>query len=138
MIQLASQLAMAVNLCKWKKVIQDQIFAPLSPASVLLYILTQLFTSTRVHDRITGKLLILCNFNVHHSICTTHFYKILFTKSKNIDSFSFYSPKCPAKFNFLNAKKTSCSYYSVTLCTVSKLTVLLYMSAHCHSASKHE
>ena len=67
-------------------------------------ILTHIFTSTCVHARMTGKLLIMCNFNVHHSICTTLLYKKLFTKSKNIYLFSFYSTKCPARFNFQNAK----------------------------------
>ena len=38
------------------------------------YKLKHIFTSTRVHALSTGKLLILCNFNLHHSIRTTLFY----------------------------------------------------------------
>ena len=52
----------------------------------------------------TDKLLVLGHFNVHHSICTTLLYKKLFTKWKNMYLFSFYSTKCPARFNFQNAK----------------------------------
>ena len=69
-----------------------------------LCILTHIFTSTRGHAKMTTKLLFLCNFNVRHSICTTILYRKLFTKSKNIYLFSFYSTKCSARFNFQNAK----------------------------------
>ena len=65
---------------------------------------TQILQARRVRAKITGKLLILCNFDLYHSICTKLLYKILFTKSNNIHWFSFYSTKCPARFNYQNAK----------------------------------
>ena len=67
-------------------------------------LLTRNIIRTQVHARMTGKLLLLCNFNLHHSICTTLLYKILFTKSKNIYLFSFYSTKCPGRFDLKNAR----------------------------------
>ena len=69
------------------------------------FILTDNNMETHVHARMAGKLLILCNTDdLHHLICTTLLYIILFTKSKNIYLFSFYSTKCPPRFNFKNAK----------------------------------
>ena len=59
---------------------------------------------TYVHACIAGKLLFLCNFSPHYSIFTTLLCKILFTKSKNIYLFSFYSTKCPGRFTFKSDK----------------------------------
>ena len=67
------------------------------------YKLTLKITSRRVRAKITGKLLILCNFDLHHSICTTLLYKILFTEFKNLFWFWFYGIKCKPTFDFLNA-----------------------------------
>ena len=65
--------------------------------------LTQNITSRRVCAKITGKLLILCNFDLHHSIRTTLLYKILFAEFKKLFWFWFYGIKCKPTFEFLNA-----------------------------------
>ena len=48
------------------------------------YKLTLIITSRRVRAKITGKLLIMCNFDLHHSIRTTLLYKILFAEFKKL------------------------------------------------------
>jgi len=44
------------------------------------YTLSSNNMETYVHACMAGKLLILCNLGLHHSICTTLLCKILFTK----------------------------------------------------------
>ena len=44
--------------------------------------LTLIITSRRGRAKITGKLLILCNFDIHHSMRTTLLYKIFFAEFK--------------------------------------------------------
>ncbi len=96
----------------------------------LEYILTHVFTSTRVPARMTDKLLVLGHFNVHHSICTTLLYKKLFTKWKNMYLFSFYSTKCPARFNFQSAKSLDYSVlmYQGTCCNGKNIEKMLNLT----------
>ena len=70
---------------------------------ILLHINLRTFTSRRVCAKITGKLLNLCNFDLHHLISTMLLYKIIFAEFKKLLWFWFYGIKCKPAFKILNA-----------------------------------
>ncbi len=89
---------------KFKMAVKIGVFRLIREALYFWSTITATTSKSCGSFKLTCQLFTRCNFNVHHSICTTLLYKKLSTKWKNMYLFSFYSTKCPARFNFQNAK----------------------------------